>query len=142
LRAAGKVDSLMLANVSQRKLPLIIQCFLTILLLRKSITIDHYPELHFFFLAGLLSTILALILLFFQKKASLHLMSMGAITLFIIGLSIHSQIQNNNLIAGIVLLNGVVASSRIEMNAHTGYELTIGFFIGIIPQLLLMPIWL
>ncbi|RBN49674.1 hypothetical protein [Flavobacterium psychrolimnae] len=142
LRATGNVDSVMVSKVSQRKIPLLLHCFLIILLVRKSITIDRYPELHFFLLGGLLSSLLALILLFGNIKASLHMIGMSSLTVFIIGLSMHLQIQSTFTIAALILLNGIVASSRLEMNAHTNKELIIGFILGAIPQLLLLVLWL
>jgi len=142
LRGAGLVDSIMFAKISQRKIPLVIQCFLIILLLRKSISLDHFPELHFFFLGGLLSTLLALILLFFRIKASLHTLAISTLTIFIIGLSIHNQTRNINGIAFLVLMNGFVSSSRLEMKAHTPKEVLIGFLLGIIPQIVLLGFWL
>ena len=142
LRVSGQVDSIMISEISQRKIPLVIQCFLTILLLRKSITLDHFPEFHFFFLGGLLSTVIALVLLFLNTKASLHMIAVSALTVFVIGLSIHNQTQNINVIAFLVLMNGFVASSRLEMKAHTPKELVIGFLLGIIPQMLLLRFWL
>ena len=142
LRTAGQVDSIMISKISQRKIPLVIQSFLTILLVRKSITLDHYPEFHFFFLGGLLSTVLALALLFLSTKASLHAIAISAFTVFVIGLSVHSQTRNINLIAFLVLMNGFVVFSRLEMKAHTPKELVIGFLLGIIPQLLLLRFWL
>jgi hypothetical protein len=142
LRTAGKVDSVMVSEVSQRKIPLVIQCFLTILLVRKSITLDRFPEFHIFFLGGLFSTILALVFVFFRTKASLHMVAISALTVFVIGLSIHNQTRNINMIAFLVLMNGFVASSRLEMKAHTSKELVIGFLLGVIPQLLLLRFWL
>ena len=142
LRSVGQLDSIMISEISQRKIPLVMLCFLTILLVRKSITLDRFPELHFFFLGGLLSTVLALVLLFFRTKASLHLLAISALTLFFIGLSIHNQSRNINWIAFLVFMNGVVASSRLEMKAHTLKELVIGFLLGSIPQLLFFYFWL
>ena len=142
LRISGQVDSIMISEISQRKIPLVIQCFLSILLVRKSVTLDHFPEFHFFFLGGLLSTVMALVLLFVNIKASLHMIAMSALALFVIGLSIHTQTRNINIIAFLVLMNGFVASSRLEMKAHTPKELVIGFLLGIIPQLLLLRFWL
>ncbi|RTY89498.1 hypothetical protein EKM01_14230 [Flavobacterium sp. RSP46] len=142
LRATGNIDSIMVSKISQRKIPLILHCFLIILLVRKSITIDSYPELHFFLLGGLLSSLLALILLFLQIKASLHMIAFSSLTVFIIGLSLHLQIQNIFTIALLLLLNGMVATSRLEMKAHTIKELFLGFVLGIIPQLLLLVLWL
>jgi hypothetical protein len=39
----------MVPKISERKLPLVIQCFLLIILLKQSITVERYPELHFFY---------------------------------------------------------------------------------------------
>ncbi len=142
LRTAGKVDSVMVSDVSQRKIPLVIQCLLTILILQKSITLAHFPEFYFFFLGGLLSTVLALVFVFFKTKASLHMLAISTLTVFVIGLSIHNQTQNSYMIALLVLMNGVVASSRLEMKAHTNKELVIGFLLGVLPQLLLLRFWL
>jgi hypothetical protein len=142
LRTMGQVNSIMLADISQRKIPLVIQCFLTILLVRKSITLEHFPEFHFFFLGGLFSTVIALVLLFFRTKASLHMIAISALTVFVIGLSIHNQSRNIIWIVFLVLMNGFVASSRLEMKAHTPKELVIGFCCGLIPQLTLLHLWL
>jgi hypothetical protein len=142
LRSLKKLDSLMAFEVSQRKIPLILQCFLIIILVQKNITIDRYFELHFFFLGALMSTLLALILVFVKVKASLHLLAMSSLTVFAIGLSIYHQTGSLVTIAFLVLMNGFVASSRLELNAHTPKELVIGFLLGSIPQLLLLILWL
>lgn len=142
LRAMGNIDSIMASKISERKIPLILHCFLLILLVRKSITIDRYPELHFFLLGALLSTLMALILLFANIKASLHMIAISSLTIFIIGLSMHLQVQSTFTIATLILLNGFVASSRLEMKAHTNKELIMGFMLGAVPQLLLLVLWL
>jgi hypothetical protein len=142
LRATGKINSMMAPMVSERKIPLVIQCFLIIALVRNGITLDRYPELHFFLLGALFSTLIALLLLFANIKASLHMMGISALTLFITGLSMHFQTQNTIPIAFLIVMNGFVASSRLEMKAHTVKELIIGFLLGCIPQLLLLYLWL
>ena len=142
LRSTGHVDSIMVAETSQRKIPLILQCFLYILLVKRSIVIVRYPELHFFFLGALFSTILALVCSLFKIKASLHTMAMSGFTIFVIGLNIHLQMQNPYWPALLILLTGVVASSRLEMGAHTSREILIGLALGILPQLLFLYLWL
>jgi len=142
LKTLGKVDSIMIADLSQRKIPLVIQIVLMVVLLRQSITIDRIPELFFFFAGGILSALLTLILLFAKVKASLHMMGISALTVFTIALSIYNQVNLINVIAILLLANGLVAASRLEMKAHTGTELVIGFFFGIIPQLVLLYCWL
>lgn len=142
LRSLNKVDSVMVSGIEQRKIPLVLLCFLIILLIRKSVPLDYYPELHFFFLGGLFSTLAALILLFFKTKASLHMMTISALTAFVIGLSVQLQVQNTFVIAMLVFMNGIVARSRLEMKAHTPNELIIGFLVGVIPQMALWFVWL
>lgn len=142
LRSTGHVKSVMIHETSQRKIPLVLQCFLYILLVKRSIIITRYPELHFFFLGALFSTILALVCSLFKIKASLHMMAISGFAIFVIGLSIHLQIQNPYWSALLILLTGVVASSRLEMEAHSPNELLIGTFIGILPQLLFLYLWL
>lgn len=142
LRRIGKINSIMVPELSERKFPLIIQCFLIILLVKKSITIELYPELHFFMLGALFSTLIALSLLFFNIKASLHMMGLSALTIFVFGLSIYHQNPNTILVVFLVLMNGFVASSRLIMKAHSFKELIIGVFLGSIPQILLLFVWL
>tara|TARA_R110000868_G_scaffold118512_4_gene314242 strand:+ start:18805 stop:19410 length:606 start_codon:yes stop_codon:yes gene_type:complete len=142
LRATGKISSMMAPLLSERKIPLVIQSFLLILLVRKSITIERYPELHFFLLGALLSTLIAMMLLFVRTKSSLHMMGISALTVFVFGLSLHFQTQNIFAITFLTLMNGFVASSRLVMKAHTFKELIIGLFLGTIPQILLLYLWL
>jgi membrane-associated phospholipid phosphatase len=142
LKATGKISSLMVPDISERKLPLVIQSFLLIILVKQSITLERYNELHFFMLGALMSTLIALILLFFKSKISLHMMGITGLTLFYFGLSMVYQTQNILLFAILIFIIGLVASSRLEMKAHTIKEILIGMLLGGAPQLLLMPLWL
>tara|TARA_R110000868_G_scaffold358128_2_gene619632 strand:+ start:598 stop:1203 length:606 start_codon:yes stop_codon:yes gene_type:complete len=142
LKATGKISSIMVPKISERKLPLVIQCFLLIILVKQSITVTRYPELHFFMLAALMSTLIALVLLFFKTKASLHMIGISGLTLFYFGLNLLNNTQNTILFALLIFINGLIASSRLEMKAHTSKELIIGVLAGSIPQILLMPLWL
>lgn len=70
------------------------------------------------------------------------MIGMSAVTVFIIGLSIHNEINTINLVAFFICMNGLVASSRLVMNAHSNKELLIGFLCGAVPQTLLLYFWL
>jgi hypothetical protein len=142
LRTFGKIESVMLSDISQRKIPLLLQIMLFAVLIEKSITIDRFPSLYFFFFGGLLSTILAFLLLYVKFKASIHMIGISSLTVFIIGLSIHCQINTINTVTFFVVMNGLVASSRLVMKAHSNKELLVGFLCGVIPQCLLLYFWL
>lgn len=142
LKSTGNVKSVMIPDTSQRIIPLTLLSFLLILLVKRSIVISRYPELHFFFLGGLFSTIFALIYAIFKIKVSLHMMAISGLTVFVIGLNMHLQLHNPYWSALFIFLTGIVASSRLEMKAHTYKELIIGFFVGVIPQILFLYLWL
>jgi hypothetical protein len=81
-------------------------------------------------------------MLFARVKSSLHMAGMGGLVFFIIGLSFHNAINLVNTVAFLFVMTGFVAASRLQMKAHDNIELVIGFFIGMIPQLLLWVLWL
>jgi len=142
LKTFGKVDTIMLSDVNQRKIPLLLQMILTLVLIKQSITVDRFLELYYFFLAGLITTFIAFVLLFFKVKSSIHMIGISALTYFVIGLSMHNQINMMYTIATLFLLTGLIASSRLYMKAHNVYELVIGYLIGMIPQLGFWYFWL
>ena len=142
LRTFGKIDNIMLADSSHRRIPLLLHIMLLTVLITKSITLERFPVLFYFFLGGIVSTALAFIGLYFKTKASIHMIGISALTVFIIGLSIKNEINTINLVTFFVFINGLVASSRLVMKAHTTKELLIGFLGGLVPQLGLLYFWL
>ena len=142
LRTFGKVDTIMLSDLNQRKIPLVMQMILTFVLISESVTIERFPELFFFFLGGLISTFLAFTFLFAKLKASIHMIGISALTFFIIGISIHNQTNTIYLISACFFATGLIASSRLQMKAHSIKELVFGYVIGVIPQLSLWYFWL
>lgn len=142
LKTFGKVDTIMLSHVSERKMPLLMQIILTIVLIQKSVTIDKFPELFYFFLGGISSTIIAFSLLFAKIKASIHMIALSALTYFIIGISLNNSVNIIYSIAMIFFITGIVASSRLQMKAHSIEELLLGYISGMLPQLILWVFWL
>ncbi len=142
LRTFGKVDTIMLSDASQRKIPLLMQIALTFILISKSVTVDRFPELFFFFLGGIGSTMIAFALLFAKIKASIHMIAMSALSFFVIGMSIHYELNIIYTIAALFLTTGIVATSRLAMKAHSIEELLIGYVSGMLPQVVLWVIWL
>jgi hypothetical protein len=142
LKNFGVISSIHLRDVRERKLPLMIQCILLLLLLKFVFHPYDHLALYYFFLGVLFTTLTALILVFFKFKVSLHQMAIAGVSMFVIMISIHFEI---NLIAWMALAciaNGLVMSSRLYTKSHTLPELIIGFIIGAFPQLLLVSNWL
>ncbi len=142
LKSIGLIQSSQLSDVKERKIPLMIQCLLILLVVKMVFDPYDAPEMYYFFVGILFSSISALILVMFKVKASLHQMGVAGITFFIVALSVHFQI-NMLLWIGLFLFgNGWVASSRLSTHSHTVPELVMGLFVGVVPQFLMVQFWL
>ena len=142
LKNMGWISSLELHNVKERKIPLMLQCLLLLLIIKMVFDPYDSPEMYFFFVGVLFSTISALLLVIFKVKISLHQMGIAGVTMFIIALSVHFKVNMLVWIGLVALANGWVASSRLHTNSHTYPELILGFFVGLIPQFLMLNFWL
>ncbi|TDI73675.1 MAG: hypothetical protein E2O83_08695 [Bacteroidetes bacterium] len=142
LKNMGWISSLELRDVKERKIPLMLQCLLLLLIIKMVFDPYDSPEMYFFFVGVLFSTISALLLVIFKVKVSLHQMGIAGVTMFIIALSVHFKVNMLVWIGLVALANGWVASSRLHTNSHTYPELILGFFVGLIPQFLMLNFWL
>ncbi len=136
------IKSMELADVNERKIPLMLQCVLVLLIVKKVYSPYDSPEMYFFFVGILFSSITALLLVIFKLKVSLHQMGIAGVTMFVIALSVHFKVNMLFWIGLFIFGNGWVASSRLSTRSHTYPELIVGFFIGFIPQLLMLNFWL
>lgn len=142
LKTIGKVDTIMLPEIAQRKIPLILQLVLTLVLVQKGVTSDKFLELYYFFAASCIGIVFLFLLLYLKIKASIHLFAISSFTFFAIGMSLHNQINNVNFVALLFLITGFIAASRLQMKAHTTKELYIGYAAGMISQVVLFYFWL
>lgn len=131
---------MMMDNVKERRFPYLIAIFINLYI---SIYIfkTNEIELHYFFAGISFTSIAFFILSYLNYKASLHAAAISGLTMFIAAISIHYQINIALLLGGLILINGLVATSRLHLKAHTILELIIGFAMGLLPQFMMMPYW-
>lgn len=142
LQTLGKVESVYLKSTKERIFPLILNCFIIIIVLQRIVTASQIIELYFFFVGVLISTMTCLMLAIIKFKASIHMISISGLFMFFIALSIHFSININGTLALMSIITGAVATSRLHLKAHTYKELIMGVFIGALPQLILINYWL
>ncbi|WP_228530295.1 hypothetical protein [Tamlana sp. I1] len=142
LKTLGKVTTIYLETTKQRIIPLFLNCIIILLIIQKIVPPSQAVELYFFFVGILISNMACLILVLFKFKASIHMIGVNGLLMFIIALSIHFSININGTLCIMAIIIGAVATSRLHVNAHNTKELLIGAFIGLIPQLILVPYWL
>jgi hypothetical protein len=142
LKTLGKAKSIYLETTNERILPLIVNCLVILLVINRILTPNQIIELYYFFIGILISTLACLFLAIMKFKASIHMLSMAGLFMFFIAISVHFSININGTLAIMCIITGAIATSRLHLKAHSNIELIIGFFIGFIPQLILLKYWL
>lgn len=142
LKNIGRVNTIYLNSTKERLIPLFLNGCITILIINRVLPPTEIIELYYFFVGILISTLACFILAILNFKASIHMIGISGVTMFYLALSIHFSININGTLALMFILIGAIATSRLHLKAHTNIELLIGFFIGFIPQLILVNYWL
>ncbi len=137
LRTLNKVKSFTEASIEERRWPIFIQVLLLYCLLNFTILESHFPELYKFFQAGFISAFLVFVSVIFRFKASLHMIGITSLLVFVVMLTSYLELEATNTIAYLIMCVGFVASSRLYMKAHTPMELLVGMLIGAFPQILI-----
>jgi hypothetical protein len=142
LKTISKINSFYLETTKERIWPLILNCTIVILIISRVLTQNEIPELYFFFIGILCSSLACLILACLNFKVSIHMIASAGLFMFVVAIGIHFKININGTIAFMCIVMGAIATSRLHLKAHSTIELIMGFFIGLIPQLIMLNYWL
>ncbi len=142
LKNLGKTTNMFMNDVRERRLPLLFFCFLMGLNLYQILDVYNYPALYYFFVGVLFSALTAFLLSLVKSKVSLHMIGLAGILMFVIALSIFYRVNLIYTISFLIAALGLTATSRLQLGAHNWLELSMGFIIGFIPQLIVLNFWL
>ena len=142
LRNIGVVQSMSLTRTKERLLPMLIYLVLLLMILYKVIPNNYTVEIYFYFVGLVLANLSCFLLVLLNYKASLHMLGMGSLLMFLVNLSIHFEINITIALSFFVLASGLVATSRLHLRAHSRMQVFIGFFLGVVSQLLTVSFWL
>tara|TARA_R110002073_G_scaffold108336_5_gene243522 strand:+ start:104788 stop:105387 length:600 start_codon:yes stop_codon:yes gene_type:complete len=135
LKALNLIDDFQVKTIKERRFPVIFMIVLFYLLGNILVKNSLLKDLGFLFYGTSLSLSCIYLLFSFKIKSSLHLVSMGnAVSFFLIISNLYS-LSILPIIMILILLSGLLASSRLHLKAHNPKELFLGFFIGILCQL-------
>ena len=118
-------------TIKERKMPVVLMSFLYFFL-GQSMNNVYIKDLALLFYSTSLGLFILFIFFYFQKKISIHLLSLGIPLGFFMVLSYSYQQAFLIEIIGIFLISGFVGSSRLHLKAHTHKEVFLGFFLGIL----------
>lgn len=138
----GWISSIYLENTSERKIPIYAYIILNYIIILKVIPFNLYEELYYFFVGIVGALVACLVLIYFKFKASMHLMSISSLTVFVVGLAFHYEVNITFGIAALIFTIGLITSARLYLGVHNYKEMIVGFIIGFIPQLITFNSWL
>ena len=129
LLKAGKIKSLEMQNRRERVLPmlLIAGAFYGTYYLLKQTSLSGLITL---FMVGSTMIVLVALLINYATKISLHMIAWGGLLGTFMGLAIRFQYSLSLLIFIIILVTGIVATARLKLNAHSPFQIYLGFLLG------------
>lgn len=136
LKRSGVIKNVLLDERGERLFPLLMSALFYILTyyLLKQITL---PSLIYYFVIGATLLVLICLIITFRWKISIHMMSMGGMTGFLIAASMLLRTDITVLIMLAILLSGFLGASRIRLNAHTPSQVYTGYVLGLVVMLVL-----
>jgi len=136
MKRTGYVSSYLLEKRSDRIFPLLVAAvmfFMTYYLLQQ-LTI---PSLIYFFIMAATILILVALLVTLSWKISLHMVSLGGFTAFLIIASLILRADIAWIVAASFVVSGITAASRIQLGAHTPTQVYSGYVLGMTTMILL-----
>ena len=99
------------------------------------------PQLLNIVILGACITLFATFLVNLFRKVSIHAGAMGSLFILMVALCLISETDYTLLLMGIALLAGIVGTSRLTLGAHEAAEVGIGYFIGVMSQLIALKFY-
>ena len=128
------IKDFQVSTIKERRFPIIFMMLLLYFLGNSIIQIPAIRNLGILFFGTSLSLTCIYVLFSLKLKSSLHLVSMGNMIGFFLIMTNINSLSMLPIIILLILLSGILASSRMYLKAHTPIELLIGFSLGIIYQ--------
>ena len=134
LKALGVINNFQAESIKEGKVPLFLMLFVFYALGRFLINIPVFKDLGVLFYGTNLALVVIYILFFFNIKTSLHIVSMSSALGFFLIYGAINSIAILPIAIIMILLTGLLASSRLYLKAHKPLEVYLAFFLGITTQ--------
>lgn len=140
LKGLQLIDNFKLHSIRERKIPLFLMIVVFFFLGKLLFQISTIRDLAILFYGTSFSLVVLYFLFAVKLKTSIHLLSMGSALGFFLVLTNSYGFSFVPIIMIIILLSGLLGSSRLHLNAHTPKEVYTGFFLGVFSQFLVFAI--
>lgn len=137
LKKVKLIENYHLSSINERKFPIFFFTALTLFLGIRLLKFNAVDLLAFSFFGCALALSISFILLFIKIKTSLHTLGISGLIGFISIISYEYKINLLVLLIILFLIFGIIATSRLKLQAHKTSEVLIGFIIGLLSQLII-----
>jgi hypothetical protein len=128
------IDSYYLKTIEERKFPTIFFIMLSMMIGKMLLNIQLVDLLAYSFFGIALALTFSYLLFMKHVKTSLHTMGIGGIIGFVLVMSYEYQMNFTIIISLLFILAGLIAVSRLKLQAHNSSEVYLGFIIGMTTQ--------
>jgi len=132
----GMIDSLHMETIEERKFPTIMFIAISLILGNWLFQSNLVNLLSLFYFGYALFLLCSYLFLKFNIKLSLHLAAIGGLIGFLIYFSTYYQINLIIILVTLFALSGIIAYSRLRLQAHKPNEIILGYVLSIISQFL------
>lgn len=137
MRYFGMISSIHLPNVNERKIPILFFTCIAAMIIHSVLDVYQTEYLYYFFSGIFFSGIVASLLTLLKFKLSLHVLGIAGLSAFVFAYMYALGEVNLVVLALLIIALGWTASSRLHLKAHNFLEISVGFFIGLLPQVYL-----
>lgn len=131
------IHSLEMDSKEERKIPYLLTAVFYFAESYFLIRLDLPVLLQSLMLGATLLILLALIINIFWKISS-HMIGIGGICGIMLAISYRMQIDLHGTLMALFVLAGLIAFSRLRLNAHSAAQVYVGFFLGLIVQIIFL----
>ena len=134
LKKVNLITDYHLRTIEERKFPILFFIILSFLIGRTLLNIRIVDLLAFSFFGIAFGLSLTYLFFALKIKSSLHMLGIGGIIGFVMIMSYEYQLNFNALLAGLILVAGLIGVARLSLKEHTPAEVYIGFLVGVTSQ--------
>lgn len=141
MKGIGFIESFEMRDSKERIIPFIAAMVFylwTFLAVKSSFNLGGYFNM--FILGAVISLMVSFFINLFHKL-SIHMVGASGLLMALILTAITAVKPVLPLILGVMLLNGLIASARLYLKAHTNREIYTGFLVGIFGQMIALNLY-
>jgi len=134
LKSYGAIENIHLKNYQERKFPILFFISISFLISTLLKNIPTAIDLSLFFYGMTLAMTITYLILYLKIKVSLHMLGISGLIGFFTFFSFEFKLNLLFLIAVLLIVSGLIATSRLKLNAHTIKEIYLGVIIGVLSE--------